>query len=328
VYDSAVFEGEKASRGYAWEIRALTRTRLALHLLLAMVVSGLGRAQEPDKEASPPADRTILRIGNVQVTQAEFEARIGDIQPQADPDKVAEADKNRRQLGDDYASVLMLSEQAIANNLDSSPEVSRQLAVARLQILSDAQFASLQRQTAPTADEISQYYSAHLSDFDRVLIRRLFIWKTGAGSKNARGLTPEAARARADAILQASAAGGDPKKLAEEVQGSEDGVLDAEPITFLRTELPSRMEKAAFALKESEWSEAEDTKDAIILLHLVKRDRRPLGEVSSLLERRVHGQKIQAKLDEMKKNAGIWMDDDYFGPAPAAVPGAQHKPRE
>jgi hypothetical protein len=312
--------------------------RIAFHVLLISVMAGVGQAQDsrsqnsattststssPAKKTPPSTDRVILKVGGVQVTQAEFESMIGDFEPQGDADKPGADDKDRRSVGDDYASVLMLSQQAVANHLDASPEIRRQLTVARMQILSDAQFASLLRQTKHSAEEVSRYYSSHLEDYDRVKIRRLFIWKVGAGSANTKGLAPDAARARADAILQASKSGGDPEKLAEAFKASDQGLLDTEPIPFTRGTLPAKLEKVAFALKPGEWAEGEDTPDKLILLHLVERDRRPLSEVSSFVEQRVQSQKMQVKLDEMKKKAGIWMDEQYFGTAVATVPREQ-----
>jgi parvulin-like peptidyl-prolyl isomerase len=306
---------------------------------MAGLLAGIGYAQESHTPgpatasgvagASPaksslPAERVVLKVGNTQVTESEFESSIGDIEPQGgDADKAGAADKDRRKLGDDYASVLMLSQQAIANHLDSSPEVARQLAVDRLQILSDAEFARLLRQAQPTHEEVSEYYSAHLSDYDEVQIRRLFIWKTGGNSKNVHGLTPQDARARADAILQAYAAGRDAAKLAEDFKGSGNGMFDAEPLTFPHGQLPPQMEKVAFAVKEGAWSEVEDTPDSLILIQVVKRDRQPLAQVSATVEQQVQAQKMQAILEDLKKNAGIWMDEKYFGTAVAPVPGAQ-----
>jgi hypothetical protein len=258
----------------------------------------------------------ILKVGEVQVTQAEFESGIGDIEPQGDAEK-SDANKDRRRLGDDYASVLMLSQQALANHLDSSPEVSRQLAAARIQILSDAQFASLMRQATPTPGEISQYYSAHLSDYDEVQIRRLFIWKRREGSKVGEGLSPQDARARADTILKASASRSDANKSAEDFT-SKEALLDAAPSTFPRGELPAQMEKVAFAMKEGEWAEVEDTPTRLLLIQLVTRRHQDVEEVSSAIEQRLQGQKMQSALDTMKQNAGIWMDEQYFGTVPAA----------
>jgi PPIC-type PPIASE domain len=319
----------------------LIRIRIAPYLVLAALLVTVGHAQEPlslspaassgsststpAKEASPATERVILKVGQVQVTQADFESRIRDIEPQGDAEKEGPTDKDRRKLGDDYASVLMLSEQAVANHLDSSPDVSRQLAVARMQVLSDAEFASLMRQADPTTEEISKYYSGHLSDYDQVQIRRLFIWKRRGDSKDARVLTTEAARARADQIRKAYAAGADAKKLSADLMKAEEGMLDPEPLLFTRGELSPNMEKVAFALKEGEWSEFEDTPAAVRLIQLVKRDSRQLGQVSSLIEKDLQGQKLEAMLDDLKKKAGIWLDEKYFGTAVAHVSGAQRR---
>lgn len=319
----------------------LIEARIAPYLLLACLLASLGHAQEPPSQSSAtssatststPAkkdsagsDRVILKVGNVQITQAEFESRINQIEPQGDAEEKALPDKDRRKLGDDYASVLMLSQQAVAGHLDSSPEVSRQLAVARMQVLSDAEFASLMRQATPSFEEISQYYSAHASDYDQVHIRRLFIWKRRDNAKDARVLSSEAARSRADRIRQAHASGTGEQKLAEELRKSGDGMLDVEPITFPRGELSPHMEKVAFALKEGEWGEVEDTPASLLLIQLVKRGRQQLGEVSSFIEEDLQAQKMQARLDDLKKKAGIWMDEQYFGTAVAPVPDAQRR---
>jgi parvulin-like peptidyl-prolyl isomerase len=261
----------------------------------------------------------------VEVTEAEFESRIAAIEPQADPDKDSATGKDRRKLGDDYASVLMLSQQAVANHLDSSPEVSRQLAIARMQVLSDAEFESLMRKAAPSSEEISQYYSAHLADYDEVQIRRLFIWKQRGNVKTAPVLSSAAAKARADQIRQANAAGTNVAQLSDDLRKSGDGMLDPKPLSFPRGELPPAMEKAVFLLKEGEWGEVEDTPARLLLIQLVKRDRRQLGQVSSEIEKELQGQKMDALLDDLKKKAGIWLDKQYFGTAVAPVPGAQRR---
>jgi hypothetical protein len=254
----------------------------------------------------------------VQVTQADFESRIADIEPQGDPEKGLTS-KDRQKLGDDYASVLMLSQQAVADHLESTPEISRELAIARMQVLSDAEFASLKSQAEPTTEEINQYYSAHLADYDQVQIRRLFIWKTREHAEGGPTLSSQAARARADKIRQAYAAGTGIKELAEDLKKSDQGMLDPEPLVFPRGELSPKMEKVTFALKEGEWSELEDNPNSLILVQLVKRRRRQLGEVSSLIEQQLQAQKLQATLDDLKKKARIWMDPKYFAAGAAPV---------
>jgi hypothetical protein len=300
----------------------------SFQFLFLIVLIGVGLAQDADRakpapNPSSPAtvdrtdsspDRVIMKVGGVQITQAEFEATIGDLEPQQnDPDKPEAAHKSRRRLGDDYASVMMLSQQALADQIDSSPEIRHQLALARLQILSDAEFARLLKQNKPSPEEISRYYDAHLSDFERVQLRRLFIWKVGDGSKNTHGLSADEATARSAAILQTAASGGDPTKLAEAFKDSDNGMFDAQALPFLREQLPAKLEKTAFGMKPGEWAEADDTPDHVILVHLVERDHQSLAEVRFIIEKLVQGEKMQTQLDAMKKKAGIWLDEQYFG---------------
>lgn len=308
------------------------RLRPAHFLLLAALIATLSHAQEtasPNSaansstgQASSDANRVVLKVGGVQLTKEEFESRIHDIE--RGHGEEGAPDKDRQRLGDDYASVLMLSQQAIAKHLDSSPEVARKLDVARMQVLSDAEFASLMQQAQPTFAEVSQYYSAHASDYDEVQIRRLFIWKQRENTKGA-PLTSQAARAKAEQIRKAYASRTNVQKLSSDLTKSEEGMLDANPLTFTRGELSPQMEKIAFSLKEGEWSEVEDTPARLLLTQLVKRDRQQLGQVSPHIEKQLQDQKMQALLNDLKKNAGIWMDEKYFGTAVAPVPDAQRR---
>ena len=153
------------------------RTFIRAHLTRCLILWGLlvavGHAQQPAntnsssssgtsisaqaKNVPAASDRVVLKVDNIKVTEEEFESRINGIEPQGgDPDREGATEKDRRRLGDDYASVLMLSQQALANGLDSSPDVIRKLAIARMQVLSDAEFASLMRQAEPGSEEIRQ----------------------------------------------------------------------------------------------------------------------------------------------------------------------------
>ena len=299
--------------------------------MLAGVATTVSRAQEPANPASggsaqtqakaassSPEQRVVLKVGNVQVTEADFESMVKSLEEQQGP-----ADLSRQAIGENYASLLMLSQQAVANHLDSSPQVVRQLALDRTQILSNAEYARLKEQAAPTPAEISEYYSAHLADYDKVDVRRLFIWKKGEGGKAVEGLSPEDAQALADAIRRAYAMGGNAKKL---LQDNKNAVLDLEPITFQRGELPPKMEQAAFATKAGEWAEIDNGPGNLVLLQVIKFGRLDLKEVSSQIAKILQAQKLRAELDELKKQAGVWMDEKYFAPAPkTSVSGTQPK---
>lgn len=306
------------------------RVQTLRHLLLSCVLIAAAYAQQPSapnsstsssaastaapaKSAVPPSERVVLKVGNVQVTQAEFESLISTLEAQQGP-----ADLGRQAIGENYASLLMLAQQAVAHHLDSTPDVLRQLALDRNQILSNAEFAALKAQAKPTAEEIGAYYSAHLDDFDVVLVRRIFLWK-----KVGQGMSSADAHALADAIRQAYASGSDPKKL---IHDPNSVVLDAEPLSFRRGDLPEKMAKPAFTIKEGEWAVLDDNADTLVLLQLVKRSRRDLQEMSPSIEKKLQGEKLKAQLDNLKKQSGVWLDQEYFAPAPP-MPGSSTQPQ-
>lgn len=282
-------------------------------------VTSPGASAAPGKGAPPP-DKVVLKVGNEQVTQAEFEALIGTLNPQM---QQSVATQGHRSIGEQYALLFVLSQQALSEHLEVSPEVQRRLALQRLQLLANTEYASLTRRAQPKPEEISQYYSTHAAEFEEVQARKVFIRKKPEGAKEGTpGLDPPEAKARAEAIRKALASGTDAKKVGEEFKGSRDVVIDAEPRAVRRGQWPAATEKAAFTLKDGELSEPEDTPQSISFIQVVKHRSRELKEVTQQIERKLQQQKMEAALDELKKKAAIWMDEEYFKPPQPAAAGA------
>ena len=313
---------------------ASLRTYLVTFLLLSASFAVAGQAQAPSEAANPaanpastttakPADKNkvILKVGDLQITEGQFEQYIADLEAQQGP-----ADLTRKKLGENYSSLLMLSQQAVANRLDQTPAVQRQLAIDRTQILSNAEFVRLKNKAEPTPAEIKAYYDNHLDDYDVVKIRRVFI--LGAEHpQNGQGLNRAQAKAMADSVKQAIAAH---KDVIATINGiphqRTDVVADPDPLTFGRGELPPTMDKPAFEIKtEGEWAQLSDGPDEYLFIQLVKRSRKDLNEVSSQIEKKLQAEQLREELNSMKEKAGIWMDEDYFAskspvPSPTTQP--------
>ena len=301
-----------------WDLPALLRIRVISYFLLAAFAAAVCNAQAPSsassttaagKNAASPSERVVLKVGNLQITQADFETMVSDLEAQQGP-----AELSRRAIGDNYAQLLMLSQQAAANHLESSPEVIRQLALDRTQIMSNAEFARLKSQAKPSPDEISAYYSAHLADYDVVGLRRVFIWSSSDGQKDGHGLSQQAAKALADRVRNSFASKGDVAKVLHDTPHGPEDVLFDNDLTFQRGELPAKMEQAVFPLKEGEWVELNDAPGTYVFLQVAKRSRRDLKDVSPQIEQKLQAQKLKDELNDLKKNAGIWMDQEYFAP--------------
>jgi hypothetical protein len=263
----------------------------------------------------------VLKIGELQITQAAFEQYLADLESQQGP-----ADKSRRELGDHYASMLMLSQQATANRLDSEPQVQRLLAIDRMQILSNAEFAKLKVDSVPTKEEIQEYYNTHGEEYDEIEMRRIFVWAADPSSKS--GLTPDKAKAFAAQVRQILGSGGDSErllKLVKETPHNQDEiVIDQKPLPFHRGELPAQMSEKAFSLKAGEWTELENGPNARLFLQVVNRSHVDLSRVSEQIETKLQNQKLKAELEGLKKKTGLWMDETYFVPKPP-VPAFQDR---
>src|SRR5215471_16025670 len=90
-----------------------------------------GPASTPPSGAASTPDKVVLKVGSEQVTEAEFDSLVSG-NPQM---KEAVSAQGRRHFGDQYVTLLVLSQLALSNHLDSTPEVRRQLALQRMQSL-------------------------------------------------------------------------------------------------------------------------------------------------------------------------------------------------
>jgi hypothetical protein len=277
-----------------------------------------GGSSSSTNNAAPPSERVVIKVGDKQMTQAQFEQMVADLETTQGP-----ADLSRKQLGEKFTSLFVLSQQAVADHLDSSPEVIRQLAIDRTQILSNAEFVKLKDEAKPTPEQISAYYNAHLGDYNVVTLRRVFIWEKGKGSAHPNGLTEAEANALGQAIKQAYASGSDPRKL---IKDPDLVHLDEQPLSFQFGEMPGEMEKVAFAMqKPGEWVQMPDTPGSVVLLQLVSRSRRSLGEVTEQIEKKLQNEQLREELKALKKKTGIWMDETYFA-SKTPVTGSSTEP--
>jgi hypothetical protein len=299
-------------------------------LILSALLAVTGYAQEPNRpisvtgsttapaKTSPSPEKVVLKVDNEQVTQADIDSWVSALGGQTGQ---AGAPQSRRRLGEQYAMMLLLSRLAVSDHLDSSPDVRRQIAVQRLQLLADAEYTNFRRQNQPKPEEVSQYYSMHQAEFEEAQFRNIFIRKRPEGAKDdGLGLPPPEARARAEAIRKALAAGTDPEKVAKDFNDSKNVFIDPKSRTARRGQLAAKLDKAAFELNESDFSEFEETPQSISFIQVVKRRQWPLNEVSAQIERKLQQQKVETALADLRKKAAVWMDEQYFPALPAAVP--------
>jgi len=276
--------------------------------------------------ASASPDKVVLRVGEQKVTKADLEFVISNLNPQGQRQVAAQG---RRQVGEQYAVMILLSQGAVNQHLDSSPRVQHQLAMQRMQILAQAQYEELARRVKVSPEEASQYYSTHQNEFEEAQVRQVVIRKRPEGAKEGTpGLAPPDAKTRAEAIRKALSSGGDAKKLAQEFQVPNEVVIDVEPRTVRHGGLIPDLDKAAFQLKDGEVSDIADLPQLLAFIQVVGHRSPESKDVSAQIESSLRQQKLEATLDDLKKKATIWMDEEFFAPpsASALPPGLTPKP--
>jgi len=298
---------------------------LGLFLMALLVRTNYGQKpagqeappQPKPSNPSPPAsspNKVVLKVDNEEVTQADFDMAVKNMP--APQKRVMEA-QGLRPMGDQFALMILLSQRAVSDHLDTSPEFLQRVAMERRQWLAQAEYQRLLDQTKATPEEVNQYYSAHSNDFIAAEARQIIVRKRPENAKDAsQGMLEQEARARMEEIRKEVLAGTDPKKLADQFQAQNVVFIDVSPRKLKRTDLNPDMEKQVFQLKDGALTEVFDVPQALVCFQVLGQRRLELKELGSEVENKVHQEKIQAVIAELKKKANIWMDDAYFAPPP------------
>jgi hypothetical protein len=320
-------------------------TRRATSLLSALLISGLltgmvyAQAPKPPATTATPAankpaettvktpeppEKVVLKVGNQQFTKADIDFLIDFLVENLGPQvQRTLAAQGKKQLGDEYASVVMLSQHAQNLHLDQTSTFERALALQKQRLEAQVAYKELDKQVKVTPEDVQQYYTAHADDYDEILVRQIVVRERatnpppGPGqSTTGPGLPAEEAKARAEAIRKELAAGTDIKKVMEDFKAPGDIIIEPEPRKVRRRNMRPEMEKVAFELKPGEVSEVFNVPQALAFFQVTAHSRLELKDVTSEIERMLHQQKLDAALAEVKKNFPIWMDEEYFAPPP------------
>jgi PPIC-type PPIASE domain len=274
-------------------------------------------------QAAASSQKVVLRVGTTQVTESEVDFLV---MGQA---KAIVNNEGLRSVGDEYVKMLLLSRQALDEHLDSSPALRYRLEFVRDQALAGAEYQKMASEVRVGQEEVSQYFSAHQSDFEAVEVREFLIRKRPKDSQDPNlGLTAEEAKAKAESIRQALLAGTDIEKVAKDLGTPTNAVMliDPKPRAFRREQMLPALAKATFGVQETGVSEPVETSQAFIVIKVFGHQHPELKEVATEIETKLREQKLAAEIDGLRKKAVVWMDEDYFKPKPAATPASAIQP--
>lgn len=294
---------------------------MAAFFVAGAVLGLCGQASHSTTEpasSSTDAKKVVLKVGNVQVTQSDIDFLLHQLSPQAQQQVEREG---KRSVGEQYATMLVLSQVAQSQHLDSSPVFQQAMQQHRNQLLAELEYQNLLKKAAVSPAEVNQYYAAHRSDFQEAQIREVAIRKKGQGAQaNAQGFSSEEARAKADTIRKALVAGQDPKVVAKNFSVPQEVIVETEPKTIQNSPSLPQFVKSAFQLKPGEVSQVEDTPNAVYFFQVVSHPQVSLKDATPEIENALRSKKVQSEVNDLKKNMPIWMDQTYFGSTDNATP--------
>jgi peptidyl-prolyl cis-trans isomerase C len=286
-------------------------------------------ATAPSATSAEAGDKVVLKVGNQQITQADLDFLISKLNPQA---QKALAEQGRRPLGEQYATMLLLSERAKSHHAETTADFRRQVELFKLQTLAQSEYQAIGDQAVLTPEEVKQYFSSHGAEFEEAQVRQVVIRKKADdAADDVLGLKETDAKARAEEIRKALAAGGDVSKVVQEFAKPNVILIEAKPRAIRHGQLMAELDKAAFQLKDGEVSEPVETPQALVFVQKVGLHQPELQEVTAEIEDRLRQEKVEATLGELRSKATVWMDDSYFAappaaPAPEAAAPAENPP--
>lgn len=292
--------------------------------LAAMMVPAYAQTS-PTTRTSPAstaqsADRVVLKVGNVQVRESAMDSLIQSLSPQA---KQALQRQGRKALGEQYANMLVLSQAAQNEHLNSTPEFQKQLEIDRQQLLANLEFQKLANKINVTPAEVNQYYSDHHQDFQQVQICEVAVVKKAAGSSNA-GLPPAEAQAKADAIRKALTAGEGTAQVAKQFAIPNQVYVQPRTISPTDPSVPARL-KTAFQLNVGAFSQTQDMPNYLEFFRVLGRPVMSLKDATPAIQEGIRRQKEAAAVANLKKQMPVWMDPSYFTPASASRSDSTHQ---
>ena len=291
-------------------------------------------AQPAQAVAQPAGDPIVIAAGNVAIRQSEFESALKTLPAEYQQYAMG---AGKKQFADDYLRMKLLASEGMKSGLDKDPEVVRQLALMRENLVANAQLQRIEKGITVTDEDLKKIYeSKKQTDYEQVTAKHILIAFKGspAAQPSKPELTEEQAKAKASELRKQIVAGAAFEEIAKkESDDTGSGANGGELGDFNHGQMVPEFEKAAFEAKVGEVTEPVRTQYGFHLIKVTKHDFTPFEGVKAFLEKNERQAKLQAVLEGMKNSAKVTYNEAYFPPPapPAETPKATEevkKPEE
>ena len=246
------------------------------------------------------------------VTRAQFERLVGAVQPGMNRTV-------KQQLAAVYPKLLVLSHAAEEAGLDKTPEFEQQIAMVRLQILSQAYTAKLQKDAMIVSDDdISDYYQKNPDMFEQYTLQKLIV---PLRKQSVAAESSEDEMAQLAGFLRARAASGqDFLKLQKEAFATA-GIKIESPNTSMGKVLGTALPKAHLGvlddLKAGEVSQVVSDTGGHYVYKLESKEKLRLAQVKDEIHETIQRERLKDAMDKIQNSFTAEKNEAYFGAARA-----------
>ncbi|QOV87665.1 peptidylprolyl isomerase [Humisphaera borealis] len=271
----------------------------------------------------PRPDSVVIKLGNETVTLEEFELFISNLNPS---DQEMARGPYRRAWADSLANMKLLAKEARNKQLDQKPEVQKQLAVMRDQVLANAMVLNVQE----TMDDayLRKHFDEHRQQLERVSARHILIRIPGSAVPLRPGqkeLTAAESKAKIDALAARIKAGEDFAKIAEAESDDTGSAVDGGDLgSFTRGKMVAAFEQTAFSLKENEVSAPVQSPFGWHLIQVTGRFD-TFEKLAGVLRQQLGPQRTNQLVRDLREQTKVELNDAIVGP-PAPVAPVQGQP--
>ena len=248
------------------------------------------------------------------VTREQFEKTTNALQPNMPADA-------KRNFAMNYGRLLVFYGVAQALHLENDPTMQLIIQFVSKQVLAEGvKRHYLAEYAHPSEQQIEAYYKQNSAKYKEATLQRIIVPRKQADENKPKPGDADEATA-AEKLRQRWAAGEDPSKLQQEAY-ARAGVNGAvSPDVSMGPSRPGSLpvsQESVFQLKAGEVSPVFTEQGVSFIYKVVSVREIPLSEEKEAIIKALQEQQLQDKLQEISRSATPELNEQYFGPAPAA----------
>lgn len=259
-------------------------------------------------------DPVVITVGTQKITQSQYEKLI-----EALPERTrAEANgPNRRRFAEQIAEIRAMVAEAEARKIHQQEQVKLQLGLQRDTFLASTMYQQMQANMKVTDAQIQAYYDQHKNEWEQVTAKHILVRFQGSRvpvREGQKDLTEAEALARVQELRKKLVDGAKFDELAKaDSDDTGTGARGGDLGTFGRGQMVPVFETAAFAAKPGELSEPVKSPFGYHLILVTDHKTKDLAAARPEIEKQLKPQMAQQAVEEIRKKAGIVLDETYFG---------------